>query len=214
MVMQISFQVTVFLFFDKHLKVEWLDHFVVVHLLSHVQLSVAAWTTACQAPLSSTVFQTLLKFMFIESVRLSNHLILCHPLLLLPSIFPSIWVFSNESALHIRWPKYWSFSISPSSGYSGLISFNINWFDLFAVQGTVKSLLQHHNFKASIVWCSAFFIVQFSHDYWKNHSFDYTDLRQHSDISAFYYAKFVIAFLPRSSSLLISRLQSCSALIR
>ena len=116
MVMQISFQVTVFLFFDKHLKVEWLDHFVVVHLLSHVQLSVAAWTTACQAPLSSTVFQTLLKFMFIESVRLSNHLILCHPLLLLPSIFPSIWVFSNESVLHIRWSKYWSFrfGISPS----------------------------------------------------------------------------------------------------
>ena len=184
MVMQISFQVTVFLFFDKHLKVEWLDHFI-VHLLNHFHLSVAACTTVCQVRLSSTLFQTLLKFMSIESVRLSNHLILCHPLLLLTSIFPSIRVFPSESALRVRWPKCWSFSISPSNEYSGLISFNINWFDLFAVQGTVKSILQHHNFKASIIWCSAFFIVQFSHDYWKNHSFDYTDLRQHSDLSAF-----------------------------
>ena len=105
--------------------------------------------------------------MSIESVEPSNHLILCHPLLLLPSIFPSIRVFSNESALRIRWPKYWSFSfsISPSNEYSGLISFRMDWFDLLAVQGTLKSLLQHHSLKASILCCSAFFIVQLSHPY-------------------------------------------------
>ena len=108
---------------------------------------------------------SLLKLMFIESVIPSNHLILCHPLLLPPSTFPSIRVFSNESVLHIRWPKYWSFSISPSSEYSGLISFRIDWLDLLAVQGTLKSLLQHHSSKASILWCSAFFMVQFSHPY-------------------------------------------------
>ena len=105
--------------------------------------------------------------MSIESVMPSNHLILCHPFLLLPSIFPSIRVFSNESALHIRWPKYWSFSfnISPSSEHPGLISFRMDWLDLLAVQGTLKSLLQHHSSKASILWCSAFFIVQLSHPY-------------------------------------------------
>ena len=105
--------------------------------------------------------------MSIESVVLSNHLILCHPLLLLPSIFPSIRVFSNESALHIRWPKYWScsFSISPSNEHPGLISFRMDWLDLLAVQGTLKSLLQYHSSKASILWCSAFFIVQLSHPY-------------------------------------------------
>ena len=105
--------------------------------------------------------------MSIESVMLSNHLILCHPLLLLPSIFPSIRVFSSESALHIRWPKYWSFSfsISPSNEYAGLISFRIDWLDLLAVQGTFESLLQHHNSKASILWHSAFFMVQLSHPY-------------------------------------------------
>ena len=113
----------------------------------------------------------------IESVMSSNYLILCHSLLLLPSIFPSIRVFSNESVLHIRWPKYWSFSfrIGSSNEYSGLISFRINWFDLLAVQGTLKSLLQHHSSKASVLWCSAFFIVQLSHllyDYWENHSLD------------------------------------------
>ena len=101
--------------------------------------------------------------MSIESVMASSHLILCHPLLLLPSIFPRIRIFSNDSALHIRWPKYWSFSISPSNEYSGLISFRIDWFDLPAVQGTLKSLLQHHNSKASILWCSVFFILQLSH---------------------------------------------------
>ena len=108
-----------------------------------------------------------LKLMFIESMMLSNHLILCCPLLLLPSIFPSIRVFSNESALCIRWPKYWrfSFSISPSSAYSGLISFGMDWFDLHAVQGTLKSVLQHHNLKASVLWHSAFFMVQLSNPY-------------------------------------------------
>ena len=101
----------------------------------------------------------------IESVMPSNHLILCHPLLLPPSIFPSIRVFSNESVLHVRWPKYWSFSISPSSEYSGLISFRVHWLGLLAVQGTLKSLLQHHSSKASVLWCSSFFIVQLSHPY-------------------------------------------------
>ena len=115
--------------------------------------------------LSFTISQNLLKLMSIESVRPSNHLILCRPLLLLPLIFPSIRGFSNESALRIRWPKYWSFSFSPSNDYSGLISFSMDWFDLLAVQGTLKSLLQHHSSKTSILWCSAFFIVQLSHPY-------------------------------------------------
>ena len=118
----------------------------------------------CQAALSFSISRSLLKLMSIESVMLSNHLILCCPLLL-PSIFPSIRVFSNESTLHIRWPKYWSFSISPSNEYSGLISFRMDWFDLLAVSGTLKSLLQHHNLKASILWHSAFFMVQLSHPY-------------------------------------------------
>ena len=138
-----------------------------VYLLSHVWLFAALWTAACQAPLSSVISQSLLKFMCIESVMLSNHLILCHPLLLLPSIFPSNKVFSNESALRIRWPKYWSlsFSISLSNNYSGLISFRIDWFDLLAVKWTLKSLLQDHNSKASILWHSAFFMAQLSHPY-------------------------------------------------
>ena len=119
------------------------------------------WTAARQASLSITNSQSLLKLMSIESVMLSNHLILCFPLLLLPSIFPSIRVFSNESAHRIRWPDYWSFSfsISPSNEYSGLISLRMGWLDLLAVQGTLKSLLQHHSSKASILWCSAFFRV-------------------------------------------------------
>ena len=125
------------------------------------------WTAACQASLSITNSRSLLKLKFIESVMTSNHLFLCRPLLLLPSIFPSIRVLSNESALHIRWLKYWSFSfsISPSNEYSGLISFRIDWFDLLAVQETLKSLLQHHNSKASILWHSAFFMVQLVHPY-------------------------------------------------
>ena len=137
---------------------------------------VTPWTAARQASLSFTISWSLIKLMSVESVMLSNHLVLCHPLLLLPSVFPSIRVFSNESALCIRWPKYWSFSfsINPSNEYSGLISFRIDWFDLFAVQETLKSLLQHHSSKASILWRSAFFPVQLTsiHDYWKNHSLD------------------------------------------
>ena len=125
------------------------------------------WSAARQASLSITNSQSLLKLISIESVMPSNHLILCHPLLLLPSIFPSIRIFSNESALRMRWPKYWSFSISisPSNEHPGLISFRMDWLDLLAVQGTLKSLLQHHSSKASILRCSAVFIVQFSHPY-------------------------------------------------
>ena len=133
----------------------------------HVQLFVTSWTAACQASLSFTISWSLLKLMFPESVMPSNHLILCHPLLLLPSILPSIRVFSNELALLISWLNYWrfSFSLSPSNEYSGLISFKIDWFDFLAVQGTLKSLLQHHSSKASILWCSALFMVQLSHPY-------------------------------------------------
>ena len=136
-----------------------------VELLSCVRLFATPWTTACQASLSITNSQILLKLVSIESVMPSNHLILCCPLLLPPSIFASIRAFSNESVLHIRWPKYWSFSfsISPSNEYSGLISLRMDWLDLLAVQGTLKSLLQHHSSKASILQRSAFFIVQLSH---------------------------------------------------
>ena len=125
------------------------------------------WTAARQASLSITNSRSLLKLMSIEPVMPSNRLIVCHPLLLLPSIFPSIRVFSNECVFHIRWPKYWSFSfsISPSNEYSGLISFRMEWLDLLAVQGTLKSFLQHHSLKAAIVYCSAFFVVQLSHLY-------------------------------------------------
>ena len=125
------------------------------------------WTAQHQASLFFIISQSLLKFMSTESVMPPNHLILCRPLLLLPSVFPSIGVFSDESVLHIRWLKYWScsFSISPSNEYSGLIFFRMDWLDLLAVQGTLKSLLQHHSSKASILWCSAFFIAQLSHPY-------------------------------------------------
>ena len=125
------------------------------------------WTAVPQASLSFTISWSLLKLMSIESAMPYNHPILCHPLLLLPSIFPNIRLFSNESVLRIRWPKYWSFSfsISPSNEYSGLISFRMDWFDLLAVQRTLKSLLQHHSSKPSILWCSAFFMVQLSHLY-------------------------------------------------
>ena len=140
-------------------------HFTTVQSLSCVRLFVTPWTAACQASLSIPNCQSLLKLMFIESVMPSNHLILCRPLLLLPSIFPSIKVFSNESVLHIRWPNYWSFSISPFNEYTELISYRMDWLDLFAVQGTLKSLLQHHSSKASILWLSAFFIVQLSDPY-------------------------------------------------
>ena len=138
-----------------------------VQSLICVQLFVTPWTMARQAFLSIIDSQNLPKLMFIESVMPFNHLILCRSLLLLPSIFSNIRVFSNESALHIRWPKYWSFSfnISPSSEHPGLICFRMDWLDLLAVQGTLKSLLQHHSSKVSILWSSAFFIVQLSHPY-------------------------------------------------
>ena len=133
---------------------------------SRVQLFATPWTAACQASLSLTISQSLPKFMSIALVMLPRHLILWHPLLL-PSIFPSIRDFSNESVVQIRWPKYWNFSIniSPSNKYSGLISLRIDWLDLLAVPGTLRSLLQHHNSKASILWCSAFFMVQISQQY-------------------------------------------------
>ena len=147
-----------------------------VQLLSCIRPVATPRTAAHQAFLSFTLSQSLLKLMSIASVMPSSHLILCHPLLLLPSVFPSIRVFSNESALHIRCPKYWSFSfsISPSNEHPGLTSFRLDWLDLLAVQGTLNSLLQHHSSKASILRCSAFFIVQLTstHDHWKNHSFD------------------------------------------
>ena len=138
-----------------------------VQSLSRVWLFATPWSTARQASLSNTNSQSPPKPMSIESLMSSNHLILCHPLLLLPSIYPSIGVLSNESALGIRWPKYWSFSfnISPSNEHSGLISFRMDWLDLLADQGTLKSLLQYHRSKASILQCSAFFIVQLSHPY-------------------------------------------------
>ena len=140
---------------------------VYVQSLSRVPLFVTLWTAALQASLCITISWSLLKPMSIKSVIPSNHLILCHPLLLLPSIFPSIRVFYSESVLCVRWPKYWSFSfsISPSNEHPGLISFRMDWFDLLAVQGTLKSLLQHHSSKASILQPSAFFILQLSHPY-------------------------------------------------
>ena len=150
--------------------------FSLVQSLSRVQLFETQWTAAHQASLSITNSQSLLKLMPIKSVMPSSHLICCHPLLLPPSIFPSIRVFSNESVLRIMWPKYWSFSFSicPSNEHPGLISFRMDWLDLLAVQGTLKSLLQHHSSKASILRCSAFFITQLTsiHDHWKNHSLD------------------------------------------
>ena len=147
----------------------------------------------------------------------SNHLVLCHPLLLLPSIFPSIRVFSNESALHIRWPKYWSFSISPSNEHSGLISFRRDWFDLLAVQGTLKSLLQYHTSKASILWHSAFFIVQLSHPYVTTRKTialtRQTFVGKVMSLLFNMLSRMVITFFPRSKRLLISWLHSLSAVI-
>ena len=167
--------------------------FSLVQSLSPVQLFVTPLTSACQASLSITNFQSLPKVMSIELVMPSNHLILCCPLLLLPSIFPSIRLFSNESAFHIRWPKYWnfSFSISPSNEYLGLISFRMDWLDLLAVQGTLKSLLQRQSSKG--INSSALRFLHSStltsiHDHRKNHSLDQTDLSRQSNVSAFEYA--------------------------
>ena len=190
-----------------------------VQLFSHVQVFATPWTAACQASLSITVSKSLFKIASVESVMLSNHLILCHPLFFLPSILPSIRVFSKESGLCIRWPKYWniSFSISPSNEYSGLISFRVDWFDLLAIQGTLKSLLQHHSSKASILQCSAFFIVQLSHPYittGKNITLTRkTFVGKVMSLLFNMLSSLVIAFLPRSKLLLISWLQSASAVI-
>ena len=188
-----------------------------VQSLSRVQLFVTPWAAAQQASLSITSSQSLLKL--IESVIPSNHLILCHPLLLLTSIFPSIRLFSNESVLCIRWPKYWSFSfnISSSNEYSGLISFRIDWLNLLAIQRTLKSLLQHHSSKASILRCSAFFIVQLSHTYMTTGKTialtRWTFVSKVMSLLCNMLSRLVITFLPRSKRLLISWLQSPSAVI-
>ena len=181
-----------------------------------VRLFAIPWTAAHQASLSITNFQTLPRLMSIDSVMPSNRLILCRPLLFPPSIFPSIRVFSNESVLHIRWPKYWHFSISPSNEYSGLI-FRMDWLDLLAVQGTLKSLLQHHNSKASILRCSAFSTVQLSHPYMTTGKTIVLTRRTFvgkvMSLLLNMLSRFVITFLPRSKRLLISWLQSPSAVI-
>ena len=168
----------------------------VVQLLSCVRPFATPWTAAHQASLSFLISQSLLKLTSIESVMPSNHFILCRPLLLPASIFPSIRVFCNESVLHIRWSKYWSFSfsISPSIEYSGLISFTMDWLALLAIQGTLKSLLQCHSSKATNCQCTAFFIVQHSHPYTttaKTITLTYTDLCQQSNVSTFYFFNFL-----------------------
>ena len=189
-----------------------------VHSLSHVQLFATPWTAARQASLSITHCQSLPKPMSIELVVPSNHLIFCCPLLLF-SVFPSIRVFSDESALHIRWPKYWcfSFSISPSNEHPGLISFRVDWLDLLTVQGTLKSLLQHHSSKASILWCSGFFIVQLSHPYMTTGKTivltRWTFVGKIMSLLFNMLSRLVITFLPRSKRPLISWLQSPSAVI-
>ena len=198
---------------------EWLSMASCFQSLSCAWLFATLWTATHQAALSFTISWRLLKLMSIESVMPSNHLILCHPLFLLPSIFPSIRVFSNESVLCMRWPKYWrfSFSISPSNEYSGLISFKIDWLDLLAEQGTLKSLLQHHSSKASILQRSAFFMVQLSHPYTTTgKTIVLKRLTFVSKVMSLLFnmlSRLVIVFLPRSKHLLISWLQSPSAVI-
>ena len=171
------------------IKSMWQPVEFVVQSLNHVWLFATPWTVAHQASLSFPLSWSFHKVMSIELVMPSNHLILCHSLLLTPSIFPSIRVFSSESLLPIRWPKYWSFSfsISPSKEYSGLISFRIDWLDPLEVQGTLKSLLQHHSSKASILHCSALWSNSHIHTwYWKNHIFDQMDLFCQRNVSDFY----------------------------
>ena len=181
-----------------------------VQSLSCVRLFETPQTTARQASLSINNSWSLPKLMSIESVMPSSHLILCHPLLLLPSIPPSIRVFSNESTLRMRWPKYWSFSfsISPSNEYSRLISFRLDWLDLLAVQGTLKSLLQHHTSKASVLWCSAFFTVQLSHAYMTTGKTialtRWTFVGKVMSLLFHMLSRLAITFLPRSKHLLIS----------
>ena len=198
-----------------HIKLQ----FSSVQSLSRVQLFATPWTAAHQVALSITNSWNLPKPMSIELVMLSNHLILCRPFLLLPSVFASIKVFSNDSILHIRWPKYWgfSFSISPSNEHPGLISFRKDWLDLLAVQGTLKSLLQHHSSKASILRHSAFFIIQLSHPYvTTGKTIALTRRTFVGKVMSLLFnmlSRLVITFLPRSKRLLISWLQSPSALI-
>ena len=190
-----------------------------VQLLSHVWLFVTPWTAAHQVSLSITNSQGLLKLVSIDSVMPYNYLILCHPLLLLLSIFPCIRVFSNKSVLCYRWPKYWSFSfnIRPSNEHSGLISFRMDWLNLLVAQGTLKSLLQHHSSKASVLRCSAFFIVQLSHSYMSTGKTialtRWTYVGKVISLLFNMLSRLVIAFLPRSNCLLISWLQSPSAVI-
>ena len=196
-----------------------LPSFSSVQSLNCLWLLETSWTRACQASLSITNSQSLLKLMSTESVIPSNHLILCHPLLLLPSIPPSIRVFSNESTLPIRSPKYWSFSfsISPSNEHPGLISFRMDWFDLLAVEGTLKSLLQHHSSKAPILQHSAFFIIQLSHPYMTTGNTialtRWTFVGKVMSLLFNMLSRLVIAFLPRSKHLLISWLQLPSAVV-
>ena len=197
---------------------EYLKTISSVQSLSHVWLFVTPWTTAHQASLSITNSWSPPKPMSVELMMPSNHLTLCHPLLLLPSIFPSIRVFANESALLIKWPKYWSFSfnISPSNEQPGLISFRMDWLDLLAVQGTLKSILQYHSSKASIL-CSAFLIVQSSHPYMTiGKTIALTKWTFVDKVMFLLFnmlSRLVITFLPRSKCLLISWLQSPSAVI-
>ena len=196
-----------------------LIQFSSVQSLSHVWLFVTTWITACQASLSIINSRSSLRLTSIESVMPSSHLILCHPLLLLPPIPPNIRVFSNESTLRMRWPKYWSFSfsISPSKEHPGPISFRMDWLDLLAVQGTLKSLLQHHSSKASILRCSAFFTVQHSHPYMTTGKTialtRWTFVGKVMSLLLNMLSRLVITFLPRRKRLLISWLQSPSAVI-
>ena len=197
----------------------YLSCVVVVQRHSHVQLFAAPWTEACHASVSLTICQSLLKLISTESVMPSNHLVLCHPLLLLPSIFLSIRVFSDKLAIRIRWPKYWSFSfsISPSNEYLGLISFRMDWFDILAVQGTLKSLFQQHSSKASIICHSALFMVQVLHPYMTTgKTIALTRWTFVSKVTSLLFnmlSRFVIAFLPRIKCFLILWLQSPYAII-
>ena len=210
-----------FLIWKIRIKIELLPRGAVslVQLLSHVRLFVTPWTAAHQASLSFTNSQSLPKLMFFQSVMSSSRLILCHPLLLLSPIPPSIRVFSNESTLRMRWPKYWSFSfnINPSNEHPGLISFRMDWLELFAVQGTLKSLLQHHSSKASILRCSAFFTVRLSYPYMtagKTIALTrWTFVGKVMSLLLNMLYRLVITFLLRSKRLLISWLQSPSAVI-
>ena len=208
----------VFLQISRGISVSLTSQFSSVQSLGHVRLFVTLWTAARQASLSITNSWSLLKLMSIKLVMPSNHFIFCHPLLLPPSIFPSIRVFSKELVRLIRWPEYWSFSfsISPSSEYSGLVSFRMDWLDLLAVPGTLKSLLQHHSSKALILQRSVFFIVQLSHSYMTTgKAIVLTRQTFVSKVSLFFnmLSRLVIAFLQRSRHLLISWLHSPSTVI-